>query len=64
MTPLLASSASPTGKRVTSHSPPTNGGHTCWRDHGTVEPLDDLAFEYYKSRHPDVTISMISCGMD
>ena len=39
-------------------------GHTCWHDHGAVEPLDDLAFEYDKSRHPDVTISMSSCGMD
>jgi hypothetical protein len=39
-------------------------GHTCWRDHGTVEDIDDLAFEYYKSRHADVTISLGSCGMD
>jgi hypothetical protein len=38
--------------------------HTCWRDHGTTEDIDDLAFEYYKDHHPGVTISMSSCGMD
>ena len=38
--------------------------HNCWRGHGTTEDIDDLAFEYYKDHHPDVTISMGSCGMD
>jgi hypothetical protein len=39
-------------------------GHTCERDHGTVEDIDDLAFEYYKDHHPNVTISIGRCGMD
>jgi hypothetical protein len=38
--------------------------HTCWRDQGKAEEIDDLAFEYYKDHHSDVTISMGSCGMD
>lgn len=38
--------------------------HTCWRDDGAAEDIDDLAFVYYKDHHPDVTISMIDCGMD
>jgi hypothetical protein len=29
-----------------------------------VEDIDDLAFEYYKDHHPDVTISIGRCGMD
>jgi hypothetical protein len=39
-------------------------GHTCDRDHGTVERIDDSAFAFYASRHSDVTITLDRCGMD
>lgn len=39
-------------------------GHTCFRGHGTVEDIDDGAFEWYELTHPRVTIDLIDCGMD
>jgi hypothetical protein len=40
-------------------------GHTCWRDHGSVEDMDDAAFDWYASRSDkNVTITLGSCGMD
>jgi hypothetical protein len=40
-------------------------GHTCWRDHGSVEDMDDAAFEWFAGRaDTNVTISLASCGMD
>lgn len=39
-------------------------GHTCFRGHGTVEDMDNAAFEWYERTHPRVTIDLINCGMD
>ena len=38
--------------------------HTCERTHKTVEIIDNVAFDFYKSKHPAVTIGIDSCGMD
>ena len=38
-------------------------GHTCERGHKTLEIIDDEALEFYKSRHPEVTISLGDCRM-
>jgi len=40
-------------------------GHTCWRGHGTVEDMDNAAFDWWASRAgKTVTIDLIDCGMD
>ena len=38
-------------------------GHTCERGHKTLEIIDDEAFSFWKTKHPEVTISFASCGM-
>lgn len=38
-------------------------GHTCERGHKVLEIVDDEAFNFWKSKHPDVTISFGDCGM-
>ena len=38
-------------------------GHTCERGHKTLEIIDDEAFDFWKSRHPEVTISFSDCNM-
>jgi len=38
-------------------------GHTCERGHKTLEIIDDEAFNFWKSKHSDVTISFSECGM-
>ncbi|MDH3599376.1 MAG: hypothetical protein OEU26_07005 [Candidatus Tectomicrobia bacterium] len=38
-------------------------GHTCERGHKTLEIIDDEAFNFWKSKHSDVTISLSTCGM-
>lgn len=38
-------------------------GHTCDRGHKTLEIIDDEAFDFWKSKHSDVTISFSDCGM-
>ncbi|MBI3898259.1 MAG: hypothetical protein HY308_08175 [Gammaproteobacteria bacterium] len=38
-------------------------GHTCERGHKTLEIIDDEAFNFWKSKHPDVTITFSDCGM-
>lgn len=38
-------------------------GHTCERGHKTLEIIDDEAFDFWKSRHPEVTISFGDCNM-
>jgi hypothetical protein len=38
--------------------------HTCERTHKTIEIIDNVAFDFYKSRHPGVTIDMSACGMN
>lgn len=38
-------------------------GHTCERGHKTLEIIDDEAFEFWKSRHPGVTINFSDCDM-
>lgn len=38
-------------------------GHTCERGHKTLEIIDDEAFNFWKSKHPDVTIILGDCGM-
>lgn len=37
--------------------------HTCERSHKSIEILDDTAFDFWKDKHSDVTISLSSCGM-
>ena len=40
-------------------------GHTCWRGHGSVEDMDNAAFDWFDGRaDTNVTISLASCGMD
>lgn len=39
-------------------------GHNCLRGHGTVEDLDNAAFDWYEQTHPRVNITLASCGMD
>lgn len=41
-------------------------GHTCERGHKVVEVVDDEAFAYWKSEHPEVVIVFGSggCGLD
>lgn len=40
-------------------------GHTCWRTHGTVEDMDNAAFDWFAGRaDTNVTISLADCGMD
>lgn len=39
-------------------------GHTCERGHKTLEIIDDEAFNFWKSKHPGVTISLGNCGMN
>lgn len=38
-------------------------GHTCERGHKTLEIIDDEAFNFWKSKHPDVTIDYSDCNM-
>jgi hypothetical protein len=38
--------------------------HTCERTHKTVEIIDNVAFDFYKAAHPNVTIGISGCGMD
>ena len=38
-------------------------GHTCERGHKTLEIIDGEAFEFWKDRHSDVSISFSDCGM-
>lgn len=38
--------------------------HTCERTHKSIEKLDNAAFDFYKSRNPDVTITLADCEMD
>lgn len=38
-------------------------GHTCERGHKVLEILDGEAFNFWKSKHSDVTISFGGCGM-
>lgn len=38
-------------------------GHTCERGHVTLEIMDDAAFEFFKLRHPEVSIEYWQCGM-
>jgi hypothetical protein len=38
-------------------------GHNCERGHKVLEIIDGEAFEFWKDRHPDVTISFSACGM-
>jgi|JI10StandDraft_1071094.scaffolds.fasta_scaffold793643_1 hypothetical protein len=40
-------------------------GHTCWRGHGTVEDMDNAAFDWWASRPgKNVTFDLSDCGMD
>lgn len=40
-------------------------GHTCWRGHGSVEDMDNAAFDWFAGRaDKNVTISLRTCGMD
>lgn len=39
-------------------------GHTCERGHKTLEIIDDEAFNFWKSKHSDVTINFSDCGMN
>jgi len=40
-------------------------GHTCWRGHGTVEEMDNAAFDWFAGRaDTNVTINLGDCGMD
>jgi hypothetical protein len=39
-------------------------GHTCERGHKTLEIVDNEAFNFWKSRHPSVTIKLGDCPMD
>lgn len=38
--------------------------HTCKRAHGSVEKIDDEAFNFWKARNPDVSITLADCDMD
>jgi hypothetical protein len=38
-------------------------GHTCERGHKTLEIIDDEAFNFWKSKHSDVTIVLSQCAM-
>jgi hypothetical protein len=38
-------------------------GHTCERTHKTLEIIDDEAFNFWKSKHPEVTINFSDCDM-
>jgi hypothetical protein len=38
-------------------------GHTCDRTHKSIEIIDDEAFNFWKSKHSDVTIVYSQCGM-
>src|SRR5262249_4614905 len=37
-------------------------GHTCHRRHKTLEIIDNLAFDFWKQKHPSVTITYAQCG--
>ncbi|MBL6991709.1 MAG: hypothetical protein ISR65_18150 [Bacteriovoracaceae bacterium] len=39
-------------------------GHTCLRGHGSVEDIDDGAFDWWASTHDLVDIDLRDCGMD
>lgn len=38
--------------------------HTCERTHRTVERIDNAAFDFWKSKHADVTFGLRDCLMD
>jgi hypothetical protein len=37
-------------------------GHTCHRGHKTLEIIDNSAFNFWKKKHPSVTITYAQCG--
>ena len=38
--------------------------HTCERTHKSIEKIDDAAFDFWKKKHPKVSIDFKDCGMD